>query len=159
MSSRMTSLGMHKTPEYTAWKHMVHRCTRPGDPGWPQYGARGIKVTPEWIGEGGFARFLTYIGHRPSPEHSLDRIDNDGHYEPGNVRWTTRYVQSRNTRRNVWLTYNGRTLCIADWARETGIAIVAIRGRLRRGWSVEEALGTPSGEWRIAGRRPPRRAA
>lgn len=83
-------------PEYTAWCSAKQRCTNPRNPAWRDYGGRGIRMTPEWVDS--FAAFIAHIGPKPSPEYTLDRIDNDGHYEPGNVRWTTRKEQTRNRR-------------------------------------------------------------
>lgn len=84
-------------PEYTAWKHMRHRCGNPRHPNYKHYGGRGIVVCAEW--ELSFAAFIRDVGLRPSPQHSIDRIDNNGNYEPGNVRWATATEQIRNSRR------------------------------------------------------------
>jgi DNA-binding XRE family transcriptional regulator len=84
-----------KTATYNAWANMLRRCTTPSHPSFPDYGGRGIGVCDRWRV---YANFLADVGERPSPELSLDRIDNEGHYEPGNIRWTTRSVQNRNTR-------------------------------------------------------------
>jgi hypothetical protein len=93
--------GMSETPEYQAWNSMIHRCTKKNDPGWKHYGDRGIRVCDAWLDrDHGFALFFDHVGQRPSDEHSLDRIDVDGHYEPGNVRWATREEQSRNRRKH-----------------------------------------------------------
>jgi len=84
------------TPEYTAYTQARQRCTNPRHLSWPRYGARGIEFRFS-----SFEEFLADVGPRPTSEHSLDRIDNDGHYEPGNVRWATREEQARNTRRKA----------------------------------------------------------
>jgi hypothetical protein len=86
-----------KTPEYTAWTHMKDRCSSPGHPQFKDWGGRGIRVCARWADS--FATFLADVGPRPSPDLSLDRIDNDGNYEPGNVRWATRSQQQSNQRR------------------------------------------------------------
>lgn len=88
--------GMSKSPEYDAWESMKRRCLVPKASNFHNYGGRGIRVCDEWIES--FDAFFDHIGPRPSPKHSLDRIDNDGHYEPGNVRWTTMSVQLFNRR-------------------------------------------------------------
>lgn len=85
-------------PEYMVWSAMVRRCTDKNDKGWDDYGGRGITVCERW--RAGYASFIADMGRRPSPRHSIDRIDNDCGYEPGNCRWTTRVVQTRNRRVN-----------------------------------------------------------
>jgi hypothetical protein len=84
-----------RSPEYTAWYNMWSRCTNTNLAKWANYGGRGIRVCPEWRD---FVAFLKHIGPRPAPWMSLDRIDNDGHYEPDNVRWATRKTQNKNRR-------------------------------------------------------------
>lgn len=100
--------GLSRTVEHNAWWYMITRCGDPGRPEYPRYGGRGIKVCERWQE---FVNFLADMGPRPSPRHSIDRIDNDGNYEPSNCRWATPVQQSTNTRRNVRLTYNGITKC------------------------------------------------
>jgi hypothetical protein len=85
-----------RSPEYNAWRHMNQRCSNPDYKQWKDYGGRGISVCPEW--RESFEAFLDDVGPRPSPELTLDRIQNDGNYEPGNVRWADRTIQSQNRR-------------------------------------------------------------
>lgn len=85
-----------KTPEYNAWLNMKMRCTNPSHPSYSRYGGRGITVCQRWLNS--FDDFLSDVGHRPSPELSLDRVDNDKGYEPDNVRWSTITTQQRNSR-------------------------------------------------------------
>lgn len=132
------------SPEYRAWSRMISRCHNSKDRGFKGYGSRGIKVCDEWRGKGGFQRFLTHIGLRPSQDHSIDRKKNDDGYEPDNVRWATRKEQQRNTRRNRLVTIDGVTKCVAEWAEESSISGATIRSRLYRGWSSKDAVFTPS---------------
>lgn len=97
MSAAKTKHGGFGTPEYTAWLNARVRCNNPNNPQYKDYGGRGIAFCDEWDD---FATFLEHVGPRPSPELTLDRIDNDGSYEPGNVRWATRSQQQNNRRKS-----------------------------------------------------------
>lgn len=88
--------GLIKTTEYNTWLAMKDRCLNPKSSNYPNWGGRGITVHPDWVKD--FPRFLADVGHRPTPQHSLDRINNDGNYEPGNVRWATKKEQRANQR-------------------------------------------------------------
>lgn len=131
----------HRTPEYRVWVNLIGRCTNPADKDFPKWGGRGITVCPEW--RESYERFLADVGRRPRAGLSLDRIDNSKGYEPGNVRWATPTEQGRNKRNNRVLTFQGESLCIAEWASRIGINRLTLGGRLLRGWSVEQALSTP----------------
>jgi len=130
--------GKQGTPTYTAWNSMRTRC---GDYGRPHkhWGGRGIKVCERWKS---FENFLADMGERPAGM-SLERINNDGDYEPGNCRWATRLEQMQNTRANRNLSHEGRTLSLSAWAREKGLSLDTIISRLRRKWSVAQTLDTP----------------
>lgn len=136
-----TTHGMRYTPEYRAWSGMKQRCTNPKISNFPQYGGRGIRVCDRWMAS--FDDFLADLGPRPSPDHSLDRIDNDGHYDPSNCQWRTRVEQQRNVSRNRLLTFQGETHPLATWADRTGIPAKTIGRRLTAGWSPERALKQP----------------
>lgn len=127
-------------PLYRVWANMWTRCSNPNAINYHLYGGRGICVCERWRD---FVLFFADVGERPSPQHSLDRINNDGNYEPGNVRWSLRTEQGRNRRTNHTLTFAGKTMCIKDWGAATGLTYQAIRWRLSRGWSVERALTSP----------------
>lgn len=89
-------VGGEATPEWRAWNAMLQRCTKPSHEKYPNYGGRGIRICDRWAES--FENFLKDMGMRPSARHSLDRIDNDGDYEPGNCRWATAEQQNRNRR-------------------------------------------------------------
>lgn len=122
-------------PQYGAWKCMRQRCYTKTNKAYYGYGARGIKVCDEWKT---FAGFIADMGARPEG-YSLERIDNNGNYEPSNCRWATHAEQQRNTRYNVWLTFNGETLCQSDWAARLGIHHTAIHYRVKK-YGAERAL-------------------
>lgn len=82
-----------RTPEYTAWRNLVNRCTQPSSSRWSRYGGRGIVVCDRWLGDDGFANFMIDMGPRPSSDHSIDRRNTNGDYTPENCRWATRTQQ------------------------------------------------------------------
>jgi len=114
-----TKHGLCDTPEYQAWISMKDRCYNVNDEAYPNYGGRGIFVTPRWLGVNGFTNFLEDMGKRPSNNHSLDRFPNNktGIYELINCRWATTPEQNRNQRSNRNLEYNGETKILGDWAK------------------------------------------
>jgi hypothetical protein len=126
-----------RQPEYFAWNSMRNRCHNPNNPSYHNYGGRGIGVCDEWAS---YDQFLADVGRRPSEKHTLDRINNDGHYEPSNVRWATRSEQSRNRRVIRLLTYQDETRPLYEWAEALGINGSTIFTRLARGYSVEDAI-------------------
>jgi IMP cyclohydrolase len=105
--------------------------------GYQLYGARGIAVCETWHD---FMTFYTDLGPRPSSRHSLERKNNAHGYTPDNCIWATALVQSRNTRRNILITYNGITQCLQQWSLSTGILADTIGRRLKHGWPIKEAL-------------------
>jgi hypothetical protein len=131
---------MWSTPEYSSWWHALQRCYDPTFVYYFYYGGRGITVCERWRD---FSNFYTDMGPRPTPQHTLDRIDNDGPYAPENCRWATRQEQARNRRSNRMLTLNGETLCLSEWAERIDLPANALYMRLYNGWSIEQALIRP----------------
>jgi hypothetical protein len=127
-----------KTPEYEIWKAIKGRCLNPTHKQYDDYGGRGISICEEWRSD--FMAFLSAVGYRPSPSVSLDRIDNDKGYEPGNVRWTTALEQGNNSRRNTILIVDGEKMTLAQAARKSGIPPGRLSHRLRYGWPLSQAL-------------------
>lgn len=125
------------TPELKSWDSMMRRCFDSKNGAYDKYGGRGITVCERWRQ---FENFRADMGPRPTSEHSLDRIDNNGNYEPNNCRWATAKQQSNNRRYNRLLTFNGRTQTITQWCEETGVPYVTLNKRLRRGVPIERAL-------------------
>jgi hypothetical protein len=128
--------GMSHTPTFYTWRSMLQRCLNERCKDYARYGARGITVHSSWLD---FAVFLADMGVRPEGT-TLDRIDNDGPYAPGNCRWSSAREQSSNRRTTRLLTFNGRAQTIAAWARELGTSRQTLRNRLEQGWTVEAAL-------------------
>ena len=137
---RATSHGRKTSRTYQIWQGMKARTTNPNNGHYHAYGGRGIEVCDEWLNS--FETFLTDMGEAPEGL-SIDRIDNDGHYEPSNCRWATPQQQSRNNSRNVWLEANGVRKCLSDWADDLGCTSYAIQKRLERGWDEADAVTIP----------------
>lgn len=125
VSNRNTRHGQAMSPTWRAWRAMVARCTVRTNAAFPNYGGRGITVCPRWRE---FENFLADMGERP-PGTTIDRLDNDGGYEPGNCRWATREQQDGNKRTTVRITFQGRTMTLAQWAKELGTAGTVLRKR------------------------------
>jgi len=117
---------------------MIQRCTNSNRDDYKHYGGRGIKVCERW--RKSFAAFLADMGERPGPDYSLDRKENDGNYEPDNVRWATQAKQGRNRRSNKMVLYGGRRMPLVEACEIAGIKYDNVRTRLRLGWTVERAL-------------------
>lgn len=128
--------GLSTTPEYSAWKDMVGRCTNPNFKNYESYGGRGITVCGRWLE---FDNFLSDMGQRPAGL-TLDRVNNDGPYSPENCRWTTVGVQCRNKRNTVNITALGRTQCSADWARELGKSPHCIRSVFKKFGNIDKFI-------------------
>lgn len=126
-----------KTPEYVAWMKMRSRCNNANVPAYPEYGGRGIKVCARWDD---FGKFLDDMGPRPSEDHSIDRIDPNGQYEPSNCRWASWKEQQRNRRNNLVVTFNGITATFAEHCERAGVPYKTAHKRLVDGASIEVAM-------------------
>lgn len=126
-------------PLYATWLGMKRRCLNPNFRGWKHYGGRGISICPEWMV---FANFERDMGDKPSPKHSLDRIDPNGNYEPSNCRWATWKEQARNTRTTRWVVIEGKRYRAADLAEQSGLKGDTIIDRAQRGFSLDEVIST-----------------
>jgi hypothetical protein len=134
--------GMSSTIEHRIWRDILKRCYNKNNHAYKYYGQRGIRVCDEWIKN--FKAFYDDMGPRPSPKHSIDRIDNDGDYEPSNCRWVTWKEQNRNKRNIPKHKAFGKSLSVSEWSEVTGISTSAISQRLNRlGWSIEDAVSKP----------------
>ena len=140
--------GMYKYPEYPIWQQMNARCRNPRHPKYHRYGGRGITVCAEW--RTNFATFLRDVGRRPIQGLTIDRIDNDGNYEPGNVRWSTPKEQQANGSCARKIVFNGEYIPRKEACRRAGILFGTFQSRLRYGWTIEEALSNPVGtSWQL----------
>jgi hypothetical protein len=137
--TRQTAHGLSKTKEYKSWSSMMHRCSNALAHNYSNYGGRGIVVCERWFQ---FENFLADMGERPI-RTSLDRIDNDGAYEPGNCQWSTPVTQSGNRRNSRYIIVEDKRMTVAEAARQYGIDRGVVRVRLGMGWSVKKALSTP----------------
>lgn len=130
-------------PDFNVFCAILTRCNNPNEPNYHRYGGRGIKVCDKWV-NGGFWEFIADMGPRPTPQHSIDRIDVNGDYCPENCRWATDKEQGRNRRNNVRLTYKGETLSMSELAEKIGMNYKTFRSRIYKGWDVDRAVNTPA---------------
>lgn len=145
-SKRATIHGEKKvgksTREYSLWMGIKKRCHSKNSGGYEKYGAKGIQVYKLW--RNSYPEFLKYllstIGRRPSPQHSIDRIDNSKGYVPGNIRWATIAEQARNRSDNVWIEFDGRKMILQDWAKEVGLTADTLAHRIKRGYEIRDVL-------------------
>lgn len=134
-----TTHGKSQSATYRSWAKMKARCTNPKAKEFVNYGGRGIQLCDRWYE---FENFLADMGERPEGK-TLDRIDNEGNYEPSNCRWATWAQQSMNKRNTRNFTLDGETLHLNEWAARWGLPRATLIHRLERGWSFERALKTP----------------
>lgn len=131
---------LYKHPMYRVWYGMKNRCYNKNTRGYEYYGARGISVCEKWHS---FNGFLEDMGGLYKRGLTLDRIKVNGNYEPSNCRWATQAMQSRNRTDNKYITYNGETKVLTDWANIFGIKPYTLTLRLKSGWDIEKALTKP----------------
>lgn len=135
---------MRKTdhPLYPVWQSMKRRCHTETNSSFKNYGGRGITICRSWLRD--FWKFVRDMGDKPSPAHSVGRIDNDGPYEPANCRWETNLQQQRNRRNNIPVTAWGETHALSFWAERSGVRWWTIHKRIvEYGWGAEDAISTP----------------
>lgn len=126
---------------YSTWTSIKARCFNPKNTFYHNYGGRGITMCFQW--RKSFEAFISYVGEKPSPKHSIDRINNDGNYEPGNVRWVTSKENCSNTRANRWIELDGNRLTVTQWNERLGYPNGTIKRRLHLGWPEYKAVTTP----------------
>lgn len=130
--------GGKQTSEYGTWLNMIKRCYSVDNKAYMNYGGRGILVCERW--RDSFEYFLHDMGLKPSKSHSIERVDNNGNYEPCNCKWETRKNQARNQRSNTIIEYNGEKFCIAEWSEKLGITSSVFCRRISLGWSIEKIM-------------------
>jgi len=138
-----TKHGMSKTTEWIIWVGIMQRCEDVNCTTYRYYGGRGIKICDTWRND--FLAFYNHVGPRPSKKHSIDRIDNNKGYEPGNVRWATRTDQTNNSRKNKFYPFRGKYLTIRQAIEESNssLSYSSVKNRMLNGWSLEDALAKP----------------
>lgn len=129
------SKGYRRTKEFMAYSHILDRCNNSRGKTFKYYGGRGIKCLFN-----SFQEFLSHIGPAPNPKYTVERIDNNGHYKKGNIKWATWAEQARNKRRNIRLTYKNQTLTLSEWAINLGASLEKLRSRYKLGWPTEKIL-------------------
>lgn len=135
--------GMTDTVEFRVWCNIVDRCEREWHKNYKDYGGRGIRIHPDWRSD--FKSFLDYVGKRPSPKHSIERLDVNKGYEPGNIIWATRSQQANNCRNSRRFDYKGRQMTARQIMDELGtnLPVHLVIRRLERGWDAERAATAP----------------
>lgn len=126
------------SPEYLSWRNAKARCTKPTDAAWKNYGGRGITMCDRWMES--FEAFIEDMGRKPSLKHSIDRINNDGNYEPGNCRWATDEDQNKNKRSNHYLLRGVERATLSEWSNRLAIPVCRLRYRINRGLSDNDVL-------------------
>jgi hypothetical protein len=149
---RSTTHNQRHTVLYSVWRGLRQRCNNPKHASYHNYGGRGITVCEEW--DKSFQAFYDWsYANGYSTENqkdeklklTIDRIDNNGNYEPSNCRWVDRKTQTRNMRTTRFITFNGQNKSVSEWCEIYGIKLQTFNTRIRNGWSIEEALTKPIG--------------
>ena len=140
-AARLRKHGKYGSPEYKAWCAMKARCESPRTNGYHNYGGRGITVCERW--RDSFAAFLKDMGPKPTPFHTVERINVDGNYDPENCRWADAHEQRTNTRQAIWIVYRGRRVNLHQLCHDRGLRYGTVHARLSRGWAAERAIDTP----------------
>lgn len=135
--------GLRHHSAYNTWAGIMDRCHNPKSTNWKNYGGRGIAVCKRWHS---LKNFISDMGERP-PRMSIDRINNNKNYSPGNCRWASRRTQNNNTGQNVRIKYRGEDLTLAEWAERLGVSPFTLYSRKRYGWSDRKILETPIRAW------------
>lgn len=150
-SDRLRTHGMSGTPIYRVWNAMRRRCNQPNYPAYKNYGGRGVKVCERW---NSFENFYADVGDAPFAGASLDRTDNNGDYEPNNIKWASKFEQANNTRRSVRFQVFGQSISIREAAEKYGLPQGTLRRRVySNGMDLEEAVTHPLMTRSEAGRR------
>lgn len=148
-----TTHKMSRTVEYKTWHNIKSRCNNPNSTGYHYYGGRGISICDSWTEEDtGFLNFYKDMGDKPSNKHSIDRIDCNGDYCPENCRWATHEVQGNNKRYNHILHFDGQSKTISEWASVLKMKQNTLYYRIKRGWTIPEALGFDDRSIKYSGR-------
>lgn len=129
-----------ETSEYGTWCKMKARCYNLKDRKFPSYGGRGIKICDRWLE---YKNFYADMGRKPTLQHTIDRIDNDGNYAPENCRWATPKEQARNRRSNHIVTYNGKEMSLIEWEEHLNIRNHSLASRIYKGWDIKRAFTQP----------------
>lgn len=147
---RSVTHGMRDTPEYGIWGGIKSRTSNPNNKSYKDYGSRHITMCHEWLND--FEAFYQHVGPRPSEDHSIERVDNEKGYQPGNVVWALRATQANNKRNSLRITIDGVTQTLAQWCHQLGRSYKTVHARIQDGWNPVDAIMTPAGG--CYGRRP-----
>lgn len=146
LKEKSTKHGLSRSSEYISYTGMKGRCNNSNNKDWKNYGGRGIKISKRW--EESFENFISDMGFKPTPEHSIDRIDVNGDYTSENCRWATDIEQNNNKTNTLFITAFGIKKSICNWALTYGINSEALRRRIvKLGWGIEKAISTPTRKW------------
>jgi hypothetical protein len=139
-SKRRFVHGLSNSKIHRIWSHILTRCLNSNNKDYPRYGGRGITICERWMN---FENFLEDMGIPPTDLHSIDRERVNGNYEPGNCRWATAKEQARNRRNSLIVSHNGISVTAAEWDESLGFFRGTVAKRIRKGWSISEAIETP----------------